>query len=120
MKSKECQQCGTEFLGRTNKKFCSNTCKNNHHNEAYRQSNKVVFNLDKKLHKNRAVLKDMFQVYRSSPISIDILKARGFDKNFHTHTFNAPSGDRYVMVYEVGYKMSFDGQVQIIELEAVA
>lgn len=120
MKSIECQHCGTEFKGRSNKKFCSNACKNNYHNEAYRESNQVVLNLDKKLHKNRSVLKDMFQVYRSSPISLDILKARGFDENFHTHTFNAPSGDRYVMVYEVGYKMSFDDQVQIIELEAVA
>lgn len=120
MKSKECQHCGKEFKGRSNKKFCSNVCKNNFHNEVYRRSNKIVVDLDKKLHKNRSVLKDMFEVYRSSPISLDILKARGFDENFHTHTFNAPSGDRYVMVYEVGFKKSFDGQVQIIELEAVA
>lgn len=120
MKSKECPYCGTTFSGRANKKFCSNACKNNHHNEAYRQSNKIVLNLDKKLHKNRAVLKDMFEVHRSSPVSLDVLRARGFDENFHTHTFNAPSGDRYTMIYDVGFKQSYDGQVQIIEMEAVA
>ncbi|MEX2484790.1 MAG: hypothetical protein WED10_09525 [Brumimicrobium sp.] len=118
MKTKECNYCGSEFKGRANKKFCSNSCKNSFHNEEYRTTNSAIFKLDKKLHKNRAVLKDMYQVYRSSPIPLSILQARGFELKYHTHNFNAPSGEKYTMVYDYGYKMSYDDQVQIAELNS--
>ncbi|MDX1653167.1 MAG: hypothetical protein R3277_11780 [Brumimicrobium sp.] len=120
MKTKKCLYCESTFEGRINKKFCSTSCKNNFHNEEYRSTNSVVFNLDKILHKNRAVLKDMFSVYRSAPVALNVLKARGFDKNYHTHTFHAPSGEKYIMVYDLGYKLSVDDQVRIVHLESVA
>lgn len=120
MKTTTCTQCGSSFLGRSNKKFCSLTCKNNFHNEHYREQNMVLTKLDKILHKNRAVLLDMYTVHRSAPINIEVLKARGFHPNYHTHIFNSPIGDKYTMVYDVGYKTHFDNQIQIVQLDNVA
>ena len=120
MKAKNCTHCGSSFLGRSNKKFCSLSCKNNFHNEQYREQNMILTKLDKILHKNRAVLLDMYMVHRSSPIQLDILKARGFHPNYHTHIFNSPIGDKYTMIYDVGYKTHFDNQIQIVQLDNVA
>jgi predicted nucleic acid-binding Zn ribbon protein len=120
MKTKECKCCGSTFEGRSNKKFCSTNCKNDFHNENYRNQNFILYKLDKILHKNRAVLLDMYTIYRSSPINLDILKARGFHPNYHTHIFNSPLGEKYTMIYDVGFKNYFDNQIQIVQLDNVA
>ena len=117
---KTCNQCGISFEGRANKKFCSVKCKNEHHNAEYRNQNKILMELDKILHKNRAVLKDMYSVHRSSPIKLNVLKARGFHPDYHTHIFTSPVGGKYTMVYDVGYKTHFDDQIQIVEIENVS
>ncbi|RFC54231.1 hypothetical protein [Brumimicrobium aurantiacum] len=119
MNTKICPSCSKEFQGRRNKKYCSVSCKNQYHNEEYRNSNQTVITLNRTLQKNRVILKDLFKVYRSSAIPLSVLEAHGFDKKFHTHLFNAPSGDRYTMVYELGYKTSFDNQIQIVEMDEV-
>lgn len=120
MGTKLCKNCGSTFQGRMNKKFCSSNCKNEHHNSAYREKNQVLARLDKILHKNRAVLRDMYHVHRSSPINIEVLKARGFNPAYHTHIFTSPAGGKFTMIYDVGYKLLFDNQIQIVELEAAA
>lgn len=117
METKKCNNCQKTYKGRSNKIFCSSSCKNNFHNKAYKNSNKIVIDIDKKLHKNRTVLKDLFLIYRSSLIDLAVLEASGFDKQYLTHIFNAPSGDKYTMLYEIGYKLSFDNKVQIVEIE---
>lgn len=117
METKRCNKCQKTFKARSNKIFCSSSCKNNFHNRAYKKSNTIVIELDKKLHKNRTVLKDLFNIYRSSPIDLAVLEASGFDKRYLTHIFNAPSGDKYTMLYEIGFKLSFDNKVQIVEIE---
>ena len=56
-------------------------------------------------------------MYRSSAISLNVLNSYGFNDKFHTHLFNAPSGERYTMIYDFGFKSTFDNQVQIVEIE---
>lgn len=117
MMQKTCPNCHNQFEGRRNKKFCSVSCKNQYHNEEYRSTNKAVFNVNKVLTKNRAILRELYTVYRSSPVATNILKAHGFNLKFHTHVFNAPSGEKYTMIYEIGYKHTIDDQIQIVEME---
>lgn len=117
MKTKMCPNCKKEFDGRRNKKFCTVSCKNHYHNEEYRKENQNVNNINKILNKNRIILRNLFKIYRSSSISKEILEGHGFDLKFHTHLFNAPSGARYTMIYEFGFKTTFDEQIQIVELE---
>lgn len=116
MQQNICPNCENEFEGRRNKKFCSISCKNQYHNEEYRDANKAVFNVNKILSKNRTILRNLYSIYRSAPVSNSILEAHGFNLKFHTHIFNAPSGEKYTMIYEVGYKLTIDSQVQIVEM----
>lgn len=117
MKTKVCPSCKQEFEGRRNKKFCNVECKNSFHNGKYREVNNVVYNTNKILHSNRKILKQLFKIYRSSAVPLNVLEAYGYDMKFHTHLFEAPSGVNYTMVYEVGFKKAFDNQINIIELE---
>lgn len=117
MKAVICKNCNEEFKGRSNKKFCSSSCKNQFHNERNKEKNALFTALNKQLQKNYSVLNQTFEVYRSAPVKLDILEKQGFSVDFHTHTFNAPDGSRYTMVYDLGFKPSFDNQVQIVQLD---
>lgn len=119
MNLKVCPNCKEEFEGRRNKKFCTVVCKNQYHNEEYRNSNHIVISLNKKLHKNRVILKDLFKIYKSSAIPMSVLEANGFNLRFHTHLIDSPSGESYTMVYEVGYKTTLDNQIHIVEFDEV-
>lgn len=71
-------------------------------------------NINKILHKNWTVLNKLYQVYRSSPISVDIVQAYGYNTTFFTHVHNSPIGEKYTMVYNIGFKNHIDNKIQII------
>ena len=114
---KTCLNCGKEFQGRLNQKFCGTKCKNHFHNVRNREKESVLIQLNKVLHKNWTVLHSMYSVYRSKPINMNILEANGFDSKYHTHTFNSPIGEKYTMIYDLGYKPHFDNQIQIVQAD---
>lgn len=120
MRTAKCINCEEDFKGRLNKKFCSSSCKNQYHNERNREKNSILISLNKTLHKNWQILDDMYRVYKSAPVKLDILEAAGFKSSFHTHTFNSPVGEKYIMIYDFGFKKHFDNHVQIVRNEESA
>ena len=117
MKAVICENCNEEFKGRYNKKFCSSSCKNQFHNQRNKEKNALFTALNRQLQRNYSVLNQTFDIYRSSPVKLEVLEKQGFSTDYHTHNFNAPDGSRYVMVYDLGYKHSYDNQVQIVQME---
>lgn len=115
-----CPSCKKEFDGRANQRFCSHSCKNKYHNERNRERELVVAKINRILHKNWAALHRLYQIYRSAPISMDVVEAYGFNKNFFTHIHNSPMGEKYTMAYDIGYKNHIDNQIQIIPGDSVA
>lgn len=112
---KNCMYCEDEFNGRLNQKFCSTKCKNAFHNERNREKESVVNDVNKRLHKNWSILRDLYQVYKSRPIHMQILESNGYLTKYHTHTHNSPLGEKYTMVYDFGFKSHFDNQIQIVK-----
>lgn len=110
----KCITCEKDFGGRSNQKFCSVSCKNKHHNLRNKQKESVVLNINKVLHKNWTVLNKLYHVYRSSPISLEIATAYGYNSKFYTHIHNSPVGEKYTMVYDIGFKNHIDNKIQII------
>lgn len=108
-----CLTCSKDFGGRSNQKFCSVNCKNKHHNSLNKQKEAVVLNINKVLHKNWTILNKLYQIYRSTPISADIVTAYGYNATFFTHTHNSPIGEKYIMVYDIGFKNHIDNKIQI-------
>lgn len=112
-----CLSCNKEFDGRSNQKFCSTSCKNSYHNLKNKEKEAIVIDINKKLHKNWVVLQKLYGIYRSSPISMEIVEAHGFKPKYFTHIHQAPNGEKYTMLYDHGYKNHIDNQIQIIQSE---
>lgn len=112
-----CLQCGKEFEGRKNKKFCSISCKNAYHNDKIRSEEEHLNEVNKVLHKNWKTLAHLFHVYKSAPFSIEVAKAQGLNTQFFTHLYNSPRGDKYVMVYDYGFLKQLDDQIRIVQMD---
>lgn len=77
----------------------------------------MVNDINKVLNKNWSILRDLYGVFKNRPVHTQILESNGFKMQYHTHTHNSPIGEKYVMVYDFGFKSHFDNQVQIVKDE---
>lgn len=109
-----CKTCNTEFDGRSNQKFCSISCKNRYHNTRIKEKESAVLEINKILHKNWTTLHKLYDIYRSAPIPVQVVKAHGIDMKYFTHVHHSPIGEKYTMVYDLGFKNHIDDQIQII------
>lgn len=109
---KKCLDCGDVIRGRTDKKFCSDQCRNNYNNRLNRDTNNFVRNVHGLLRKNRRILADLYDEGRHR-IHKDALFALGYNFSFFTHVIETSDGERYQYCFEYGYR---DTENDFIEL----
>jgi hypothetical protein len=97
-----CLDCGARLLGRSDKKFCSDQCRNNYNNRLNRDQNNYVRNVHSQLRRNRKILSDLFGDghYR---IHRDALIAQGYNFTFFTHLVETSEGLRWSYCFEYGF-----------------
>jgi predicted nucleic acid-binding Zn ribbon protein len=71
-----CLECGKRIVGRADKKFCDDACRNDFNNKQNGEANKT---------------------------SKQQLQKAGFDFKYMTHVFTSNSGDTYYFCYEQAY-----------------
>lgn len=100
---KKCLDCGEIIRGRTDKKFCSDQCRNNYNNRLNRDSNNYVRNVHGLLRKNRRILSDL---YAEGKIKVhkDALFALGYNFTFFTHVIENSSKGNSHYCFEFGYR----------------
>lgn len=83
--TKTCLNCGKPVLGRIDKKFCDDQCRNTFNNQQFATSNNLIRNINHALKKNRNILESMIPSGEelSKPIEIDSYE-QGFSLNI-TH-----------------------------------
>lgn len=101
-KTRFCLDCGDRIIGRVDKKFCSEQCRNNHNNKVRRQTNLQVERVNRILHRNRKIL---MLVHQEGFIetSLELLMARGFQADYQTQMFQDGNGTTYRFCYDYGY-----------------
>ena len=99
---KNCPVCGESIKGRSDKKFCSPTCKSSFHYDQRLQSEKFYHQIDRQLKLNRKILKSINRKGYST-INKKDLKEEGFNPNFFTHYWKNKQEDVYLFVYEYGF-----------------
>ena len=97
-----CLDCGNRLNGRSDKKFCSDYCRNSYHNQRNHMENNYMRRINYVLHKNRRILLHLnptgkVKIHRS------VLLTRGFDFNFITSIYKNKNGMVYYFCYEQGY-----------------
>ena len=99
---KKCPECGEEILGRADKKFCSDQCRNTFNNRQKQDANNYIRNVNNILRKNRRILADL-NPNGKSKASRNKLVEKGFNFDYYTNSYTTKTGKTYYYCYEFGY-----------------
>jgi len=99
---KNCPECGEPIVGRMDKKFCSDLCRNSFNNRLNSNSHNIVRNINNQLRKNRRILEVLCPDDKSKTTK-SILLSKGFDFNHITNVRPTLKGSIYHFVYNYGY-----------------
>jgi hypothetical protein len=101
--NKVCSECGEQISGRTDKKFCSDSCRNGFHNKQNSDGTNYVRNVNNTLRKNRRILQELLPEEETARYPRSKLLELGFDFGFFTNTYTNRNGETYFYCYEFGY-----------------
>lgn len=99
---KGCLECGEKIVGRTDKKFCSDYCRNAHNNNLNKDSKNMVRNVNNLLRKNYRILEELNPDGKIR-ITKSKLTAKGFNFGYFTSIYTTKTGNTYYFVYDQGY-----------------
>jgi hypothetical protein len=117
MPQKECLECGLKIVGRTDKKFCADYCRNAYHNKLNKDSKNLIRNLNNRLRKNYRIL-DSFPLRDGKTTTTRTrLIDRGFDFEFFTSLYTTKKGTSYFFVYDLGYLPLANDYYMIVKRE---
>lgn len=99
---KACLECGDKIVGRVDKKFCSDYCRNAYHNNRNKDRKNLVRNVNNQLRKNYRILESLNPKEKTT-VSKSKLLARGFNFEYLTSLYTTKTGKVYYFVYDQGY-----------------
>ena len=109
---RKCIECETEFVGRSDKKFCSDYCRNIYNNRKNSDANKLVRNINNTLRKNRRILEKLNPNGKAKVHKMKLID-EGFNFNFYTNLYITKNKKHYTFCYDQGY-LSIDGDYYIL------
>lgn len=110
---RNCLLCNESFVGRSDKKFCSDQCRNAFNNQNKKDHDQFIIDVNKTLRKNRMILQRLGPVGKST-VRKEVLDKMGFDFQFFTHTYTTKNNNTYKFCYEDGYLEIDDDKILII------
>ncbi len=102
MEVKTCLECDMKIVGRMDKKFCSDQCRNAFNNKLNSDGNNYIRNVNNILRKNRRILMELNPTGKSKANRTRLME-KGFDFNYFTNTYTTKAGAIYYFCYEYGY-----------------
>ena len=99
---KKCLECGDEFIGRADKKFCSDNCRSAYNNKLNSDATNFIRNVNNILRKNRRILAELNPKGKSKTHR-DKLMERGFKFSYFTNIYETQAGKKYYFCYDQGY-----------------
>jgi hypothetical protein len=97
-----CLECGTRLLGRIDKKFCNDQCRNAYHNRENRDDDSFIRNINSILRKNRNILKELTPDGKSK-VKKHQMEQYGYNFKYFTHVYKTKEKRVYYFCYEHGY-----------------
>ena len=97
-----CPECGNKIIGRADKKFCSDACRNSHNNALNKDSKNLVRNINNRLRKNYRIL-EALNSKEKTKVTRNRLVREGFNFDFFTSIYTTKAGSVYYYVYDQGY-----------------
>lgn len=102
METKKCLECEIPIIGRIDKKFCSDYCRNTYNNKVSSDSKNLIRNTNNRLKKNYKILCEL-NVSGKTKVTRNKLLQQNFDFNYFTSIYTTKTGNIYFYVYNQGY-----------------
>ena len=99
---KVCLECGEKLVGRSDKKFCSDFCRNAYNNNINKDSKNLIRNINNRLRKNWRILENLNPEQKTNTSRKKLIQ-EGFDFNYITSIYTTKAGKVYYFVYDQGY-----------------
>nr|WP_315034427.1 hypothetical protein [uncultured Chryseobacterium sp.] len=112
-----CLECGEKIIGRSDKKFCNDACRNAYNNKQNKDSSNLMRNINNKLRKNYRILVEI-NIEGKTKAAKSKLKSLGFDFDYFTNLKVYKNGSEYKFIYDYGYKLLEEDFVLIVKNQA--
>lgn len=97
-----CLECGEKIIGRSDKKFCSDACRNAYNNALNRDTKNSIRTTNNRLRKNHRILEALNSQDKTKVTKNTLLK-HGFLFEYITGIYTTKTGSTYFYVYDQGY-----------------
>lgn len=112
--TKKCLECDESIIGRTDKKFCSDICRNSYNNKVNSLNNSYVRIVNAMLRRNRKILEELVPA-ASAKITKTKLLQLGFNFHYYTNVHQTRKGDSYYFCYDYGYHPLGQDQYMLVK-----
>ncbi len=109
-----CLECGEKIIGRSDKKFCNDACRNAYNNKQNKDSTNLMRNINNKLRKNYRILVET-NIEGKTKTARSKLEGLGFDFDYFTSIKVYKNGSEYRFIYNYGYKLLEEDFVLIVK-----
>lgn len=99
---KYCLECNKPLMGRSDKKFCDELCRNSFNNRVNGKTTNLIRRVNSILRKNRRILLEFNPGGKASVNKGKLLEA-GFNFDYYTNTYTTKKGATYYFCYDQGY-----------------
>ena len=114
---KTCLECGEKLVGRSDKKFCSDYCRNAYNNKINTDAKNLIRNINNRLRKNWRILEEL-NPNQKTKTTRNKLMQMGFDFHYITSTYTTKVGTVYYFVYDQGYLPLEDDYFALVKRES--
>ena len=98
----ECLECEKPLIGRSDKRFCDDSCRNANYNKSNRSTSNYMRKVNRILSKNRLILEGL-NPNETTKVSRKKLTTEGFNFDFYTNIYQTKNGKTYFFCYDHGY-----------------
>jgi len=106
-----CPICNGPLIGRTDKKYCSDQCRYAAHNKHKLQSEHLILEINKKLRKNRSILKKLCPIGKAI-VRKEVLEAMEYEVNIFSSIFLTSKRQIYYICYDYAFTPLIEHDVE--------
>jgi predicted nucleic acid-binding Zn ribbon protein len=100
--NRECLECSEKIVGREDKKFCTDGCRNAFNNKINKDSNNFMRTINNRLRRNYRILSELNAGGKARTTKSKMI-GKGFDFEFFTNILQTRNGNTYYFLYDQGY-----------------
>jgi len=117
MTAKICLACNRPIKGRTDKKFCNDSCRNNYNNRLNSDTTPLMRNINNILRKNRRILMELLSGTdkQATVLEKEKLAEKGFHFEFFTERFENDRNEVYYYSYDYGYRFLDEEKYMVVK-----